>query len=113
MTTDEELRKALVAWLRWHAPSAQELERAPAEYRPLLDAMSRASGVQAVAQLASAIEKGAAESAYQEGHRAGVERAADVVDGCARNVPAAVRVFLTGAAETVRALLEEKEVRGG
>lgn len=52
----EVLRTALVAWLRWHAPSADEREHAPAECRPLLDAMSHASGSQAIARLACEIE---------------------------------------------------------
>ena len=56
--SDAALRRSLAAYLRWHAPSRVELERAPAECRPLLDLMSRASGAQAVARLADAIEGG-------------------------------------------------------
>lgn len=54
--SENELRSALAAWLRWHASSAEERERAPANCRPLRDAMARASGVQAVARLATEIE---------------------------------------------------------
>jgi hypothetical protein len=56
--SDAALRRSLAAYLRWHAPSRVELERAPAGCRPLLDLMSRASGAQAVARLADAIEGG-------------------------------------------------------
>lgn len=52
-----KLRAALTAWLRRHAPSATEIRRAAEEWRPLLDAMSRASGAQVIARLASEIDE--------------------------------------------------------
>jgi hypothetical protein len=59
MTELHELRLALAAWLRWHAPSVTERERAPAACRPLLDAMSRASTAWTVARLADEVEDAA------------------------------------------------------
>ena len=53
---DKTLRASLVAWLRWHAPSAAERRGVPDACLPLLDAMARASGVQAVARLATEIQ---------------------------------------------------------
>lgn len=56
---DPALRVALVAWLRLHAPTAEERERAPFESRLLLDVMSHASpGEQAVLGLADEIDAG-------------------------------------------------------
>jgi hypothetical protein len=52
----QELRASLVAWLRWHAATQKEIEVAPEACRPILDAMSRVSGVGPVARLASEIE---------------------------------------------------------
>ena len=54
--TEDELRAALVEWLRWHAPSRQERDRTPEKCRPLFDAMSKASGVGVIARLAKSIE---------------------------------------------------------
>ena len=54
--SENALRTSLVAWLRWHAPTAQERKGAPDNVLPLLDTMARASGVQAVASLATEIE---------------------------------------------------------
>lgn len=54
--SEDALRASLVAWLRWYAPSDRERENAPAECRPLLDEMSRISGAQTVARLATEIE---------------------------------------------------------
>lgn len=53
---DKTLRASLVAWLRWHAPSAAERRGVPDACLPLLDAMARASGVQAVSRLATEIQ---------------------------------------------------------
>lgn len=54
--SDKTLRASLVAWLRWHAPSAAERQGVPDACIPLLDTMARASGTQAVARLATEIE---------------------------------------------------------
>ena len=50
------LRASLVAWLRWYAPSAEDLKKAPDECLLLLDAMAWVSGAQEVAWLATEIE---------------------------------------------------------
>ena len=52
-----DLLNSLVAWLRWHATSKKEIEAAPPECRPLLVAMSKASGYADVAMLATEIQK--------------------------------------------------------
>lgn len=55
--TESGLIKSLVAWLRWHAATRKEIESAPENCRPILDAMSKASGCNIVARLASRIEQ--------------------------------------------------------
>lgn len=57
MIDRSSLRASLVAWMRWHAANKEEIERAPDQCRLFLEAMSKASGVQAVAMLASEIER--------------------------------------------------------
>jgi len=85
--SDEALRLALAAWLRWHAPSAREREGAPATCSPLLDEMSRASGAQNVARLASEIEKAGGQAvalaACSESRRLILEMACSELGLCA------------------------------
>jgi HPt (histidine-containing phosphotransfer) domain-containing protein len=95
--SENALRQSLAAWLRWHAPSAEERNRAPESCHPLLDAMARASGVQAVARLATEIENAderlvALAADYEAEHdklRAEVERLrlalTEIADWCLAN----------------------------
>ena len=51
-----DIRKSLVAWLRWHAATRREIEAAPDVCKPLFEAMSKALGSRIIAILAKEIE---------------------------------------------------------
>lgn len=85
--SDKALRASLVAWLRWHAPSAQERKGVPDNVLPLLDTMARASGTQAAARLATEIESAGGQdialAACSESRRLILEMACSELGLCA------------------------------
>ena len=85
--SENALRSALVAWLRWHAPSSKERNGVPEACLPLLDTMARASGAQAVARLAAEIESAGGQdialAACSESRRLILEMACSELGLCA------------------------------
>ena len=66
--TAKELRMSLAAWLRWHAASRKEIEAALPVCRPILEAMSKVSGVLPLVRLAQEIDDYDPETAIRLDH---------------------------------------------